>query len=200
MPLGDTPEERAEHALSTFAEARRLLVVHSQHWKALLLALRHAKAVEPIVAHLNLLDEEGIRIAVDAPVFNVVLGACARGGRADEAVAWIGKMKALGTEPDSDSYGCLIIACASAGRPSEAALWVDKAVKAGFNVSAINYNRLIVSYADAARMTEVNAWLRKLKESHIEILEWTYAEIIRKCAEERDELAAKSWMEVIRRE
>mmetsp|Transcript_35655 Transcript_35655/g.83429 ORF Transcript_35655/g.83429 Transcript_35655/m.83429 type:complete len:1321 (-) Transcript_35655:24-3986(-) len=129
--------------------------------------------------------------------FNAVLNHYAKGGRADDAVAWFGKMREMGVEPDSWSFDSVIRAFCHANRPSEAVAWIDKADRHGYYADAKTYNRLILAFVNQNRMEEVNVWLRKLKEWNVMVFEWTYAGLIKKCAEERLPEAAKAWMEVM---
>ncbi|CAE7309802.1 unnamed protein product [Symbiodinium natans] len=98
------------------------------------------------------LEEDG---HLTVHVFGRVISACAKAGKADEAIRWFDNMVTAAIEPDAIAWNSIINACARVGRVTEAEMWLGEMDASGITPDVISYTTVINACAQSGRPQEV---------------------------------------------
>ncbi len=127
---------------------------------------------------LNNLTDAGI--PPDVIIYNTVISACEKGGKAEEALE-IFKAIPVGIKPDVITYSAVISACEKGGKTEEALEIFNKMPDAGIPPNKITYSAVISACKKGGKAEEALEIFNKMLDAGIKPSVITYSAVISAC-------------------
>lgn len=114
-------------------------------------------------AEARVLEELNAGKRVTATTFNIMVAACLRDKRQEDARKWLEKMLAHGVPSDARGCDAVVDACAKVGSVEEAEDWMEKMLEKGVHANPASYVAIIFAHCrNPAMVCRAEAWLERM--------------------------------------